>query len=62
MGNIGSHVNITSAWPGHQAKNQVEPTSNLFSASPSRADHAPGSRPANGEVMSILGASEVNGV
>jgi hypothetical protein len=40
MGNIGSHVNITSGWRGHQAKNEAPATCILFSGSPSGADHA----------------------
>jgi len=51
MGNIGSHVNITSGYHRHQAKNEVPAKIHLFSGGPSRADHAPGSPPANGNVM-----------
>jgi hypothetical protein len=40
MGIISSHVNITSGWPGHQAKNEAPTNMRLFSGNPSRADHA----------------------
>jgi hypothetical protein len=42
MGNIGSHVNITSERHGHQAKNEAPANMHLFSGSPSRADQRAG--------------------
>jgi hypothetical protein len=52
MGNIGSHVDITSAWHGHQAKNEA--SANMHSIfrepNPGRSG-APDSLAENGEVM-----------
>src|SRR5258706_10249779 len=52
-GNIGSHVNITSAWRGHQKKKQLQPTFKLFLrgpnwGAPSRQSPCPGNRRGRG--------------
>jgi hypothetical protein len=52
MGNIGSHVNITSERQRYQAKSEAPANTRLFSESPSGVDSfAPGSLPATGKVM-----------
>jgi hypothetical protein len=59
MGNIGSHVNITSAWHGHQAKNEaLADTHPIFKEpKPGRSCALPGSLPANGYHASPVGAT-----
>jgi hypothetical protein len=51
MGNIGSHVNITSGRERHQAKNAAPVNIQaIFSESKAGPVMAPGRLPANGEV------------
>ena len=63
MGNIGSHVNITSERQRHQAKNEAQARSTIFSRDQVRPI-ARARQPAGqtAKSWSILGASDVSGV